>query len=131
MTGNEKLLSYCKPMTAVTVTVANGDRLTAAAFGSATSPGVQGTVTLTGVVFLPGLHKNLVSVPKLIEKGLSLKMLKCIMESKRGPVMAIPKSGSFYVAECLVVATDPRAPETVTMIDERFTFAVATDATNV
>ena len=76
MTGNEKLLSYCKPMTAVTVTVANGDRLTAAAFGSATSPGVQGTVTLTGVVFLPGLHKNLVSVPKLIEKGLSLKMLE-------------------------------------------------------
>jgi hypothetical protein len=31
--------------------------------------------------------------------------------------MAIPKSGSFYVAECLVVVTDSPAPETVTIID--------------
>jgi hypothetical protein len=66
MTGDEKLLSDCKPMKAVTVTVANGDRLTAATIGSAILPGVQGTFT----------HKNLISVPKLIEKGLSLKMLE-------------------------------------------------------
>ena len=56
MTGDEKLLSDCKPMKAVTVTVANGDRLTAATIGSAILPGVQGTFT----------HKNLISVPKLI-----------------------------------------------------------------
>jgi len=90
---------------------------------------VQGTVTLTGVLCVPGLHKNLISVPQLIEKVLSLKMLKnqCIVEAKRGPVMAIPKSGSFYVAECLMVVTDPPAPETVTMINKKVTFAVDTD----
>ena len=50
MTGDEKLLSECKPMKAVTVTVANGDRLTAASIGSATFPGVQGTETITGAL---------------------------------------------------------------------------------
>jgi hypothetical protein len=45
--------------------------------------------------------------------------------------MATPKSGSFYVAECLVVVTYPPAPETVTMIDKKVAFAVATDTTNV
>jgi hypothetical protein len=118
-------------MKAVTVTVASGDRLTAA-IGSATFPAVQGTVSLTGKVYVPGLHKNLMSAPKLIEKGLSLKMLKhkCIVESKRGPVIAIPKSGSLYITECLMVVTDRLASETVTMIDKKFTFAVASDATN-
>jgi len=122
MTRDENLLSNCKPMKAVTVTVANVDRLTAAAIGSATFPGVQGTVTPTGLLYVPGLHKNLIFVPKLIEKGLSLNMLKhkCIIESKRCPVMAIPKSGSFYVAECLIVVSDSPAPETVTMIDKKY-----------
>jgi len=85
MTGDEKLLSDWKPMKAVTMTKANGDRLTATAIGSAFSPGGQETATLAGVVYAPGLHKNMISVPKLIEKGLSLKMLKhkCIIESKR------------------------------------------------
>ena len=41
--------------------------------------------------------------------------------------MAIPESGSFYVAECLMVVTDPPAPETVTMINKKVTFAVDTD----
>jgi len=68
MTGDEKLLSDCKPMNAVTVTVANGDALTAAAIRSASFPGVQKTMTLTGVLFVSGLHKNLICVPKLIEK---------------------------------------------------------------
>jgi hypothetical protein len=45
--------------------------------------------------------------------------------------MAIPESGSFYVAECLMVVTDPPAPETVTMIEKKITFAVASDASNV
>jgi hypothetical protein len=35
MTEDEKLLYDCKPMKEVTVTVANGDRLAAAAIGSA------------------------------------------------------------------------------------------------
>jgi hypothetical protein len=61
---------------------------------------------------LPGLHKNVISVPRLIEKCLSLKMLKhkCIIESKRPTVMAIPKSGSVYGAQCLVVVKNPPAP---------------------
>ena len=45
--------------------------------------------------------------------------------------MAIQKSGSFYVAEYLTVVTDLAAPELVTMIEKKVTFAVATDATNV
>ena len=36
MTEDEKLPSDCKPMKAVTVTVINGDRLTAASIGSVT-----------------------------------------------------------------------------------------------
>ena len=64
---------------------------------------------------------------------MSLEILKhkCIMESKQGSVMAIPKSGPFYVAECLVVVKNPPAPETGIMIDKNVTFAVATGATNV
>ena len=117
-------------MKAVTVTVANGDRLTAASIGSATFPGVQGTETITGALKVHGLHKNQISVPKLIEKSSSLKMpkYKCTIESKRVSVMVIPKSGSLYVTECLMVVTDPPAPETVTMIDKKFTFAVESDA---
>ena len=94
VTGYEKPLSHCKPMKAVTV--ANSDRLTTAAIGSAPFPGMQGTVALTGVLYVPGLHENLVSVPKSIEKCLSLKMLKhkCIIQCKRVSVMAILKSGS-------------------------------------
>ena len=45
--------------------------------------------------------------------------------------MAIPKSGSLYVAECLMVLTDPPAPEAVTTIDKKVSFAVASYATNV
>jgi len=45
--------------------------------------------------------------------------------------VAIPKSGSFYVVKCLMVVTDPSAPETITMIDKKVTFAVASDETNV
>jgi len=67
-TGDEKLLSDLKPMKAVAMTVARGDRLTAAAIESASFPGVQGTVTLTGILLVPGLHKNLISVPKLMRK---------------------------------------------------------------
>jgi len=90
---------------------------------------VQGTMNLTRVLYVHGLHRNLISTPKLIEKGLTLKMLKhqCIIESKRGPVMAIPKSGSFYVAECLTVVRDTCAPERVTLIDQKVTIAVATN----
>jgi hypothetical protein len=69
MTGDQKQLSDYKPMKAVTVTVMNGDRLTAAAIGSDISPGVQGTLTLTRVLYIPGLHKNLISLPKLIENS--------------------------------------------------------------
>ena len=50
MTGDEKLLSDCKPLRTVTVTVANGDRVTVTAIGSAIFPGLQGTVTLTEVL---------------------------------------------------------------------------------
>jgi hypothetical protein len=71
-------------MKVVTVILENCDTLTAPAIGSAIFPGVQRTVTLTGVLNVPGLYKNLIFVPNLIEKGLSLKMPKhkCIIKSK-------------------------------------------------
>ena len=91
----------------VTVTVANGDRLTADSIGSASFSGMQGAVTFTVVLYVPGLHKNLISDPKLIEKGSSLTMFKnkFLVESKRGLVMEIKKSGSFYITESLTVVT--------------------------
>jgi len=115
MTGGEKLLCDWEPMKAVTVTVTVGDRFTDAAIGSATFSGMQGTVTFTGVLFVPGQYKNLISVPKLIEKRLSLTMIKskCLLKSKRGLVMEAKKSGSFYSTECLEVVMDHNAPETV------------------
>jgi hypothetical protein len=70
MTGDEKLLSDCKPLRTVTVTVANGDRVTATAIGSAIFPGLQGTVTLTEVLYVPGLHKNLISDPENAQRPL-------------------------------------------------------------
>jgi hypothetical protein len=70
---------------------------------------------------------------KLTLESFSLKMLKhkCIIDAKQGPVKMIPKSGSFYVTECLIDVTDSPARETVTMIDKKVTFAVATDPTKV
>ena len=70
----------------VTVTVANGDRLTAASIRFVTFSGVQGTVTFSRVSCVPGIHKNLISVPKLIEKKSSLTTLKnkCVLESNKG-----------------------------------------------
>jgi hypothetical protein len=64
-------------MKAVSVTVANGNKVTVASRGSAAFSGVQETVTLTGARFVPGQYKNLTLVQKLIEKK------NCLIESKR------------------------------------------------
>ena len=51
MTGDEKLLSHCEPMKAVTVTVASSDRLTAASVRSGT--GVKESVMFTEALYVP------------------------------------------------------------------------------
>jgi len=91
------------------------NRLTAAAIGSATFPGVQGTAILTGVLYVPGLHKNLISVPKLISVSL----------------MDVKKYGSFYVTEFLAVVTGPSNPETVEQNERKVRFANVMDAKNL
>jgi methyl coenzyme M reductase subunit D len=61
MTGDEKLLSDCEEMKAVTVTVVNGDRLTAVSIGPATLSTVQGTLTCSIPVCL-GIWTNVISL---------------------------------------------------------------------
>ena len=70
--------------------------------------GVQGTTTFTQALYVPGLHKNLILVLKL-----TMPKNKCLVESKRGLVMEVKKSGYFYVTECLAVFKSSTAPETV------------------
>jgi len=60
MRGEEKFLSNCETMKAVTVTVTNDDRLPATSTGSPTFHGVQGTVYFTRLLYVPRLHKSLI-----------------------------------------------------------------------
>jgi hypothetical protein len=84
-------------------------------------------------MYVPGLHNNLISVPKLIEKGFSLTMVKkkCLIESKQRLVMELKKSGSFYVTECLVVVKDSTTPETVNKDKRKLSFTSVADTTNL
>jgi len=81
-------------------------------------------VTFTGVLPVPGLDRNLISVPRLTSKGLTIRMLKdkCVISGKQGHVMTVQKSGSFYssnsyIAQVAVTETtkseSPKFPEDV------------------
>jgi hypothetical protein len=81
------------------VTVANGDVLPAKSFGNVSFKTEQGYFTFTGVLHIPGLDRNIISVPQLTSKGLSIRMLKdeCVNSGKQGHVK---KSGSLYSINC-------------------------------
>ena len=49
----------------ITVTVANGDILPAKGVGKISFKTEHGYVTFTGVLHVPGLDRNLISVPQL------------------------------------------------------------------
>jgi len=56
---------------------------------------------------------------------------KCLIESKRGIVMEIKKSGSFYVTACLAVVMAPTVLETVEKDERKVTHATVADAPNL
>jgi hypothetical protein len=76
MTGTKSLLKDYKKVTTTTVTVANGDILPAKGVGNISFKTEHGYVTFTGVLHVPGLDRNLISVPQLTSKGLTIRMLK-------------------------------------------------------
>jgi hypothetical protein len=61
-------------------------------------------VALREVLHVPGLDKNLLSVPRLTEKGLAVQMLhKCVIKGTYGTVFTVNKSGAFYMMDCMAV----------------------------
>ena len=87
----------------------------------------------TRVLYVHGVHKNLISVPTLIDKRLSLTMLKnkCLLESKRGLVVEVKKSSSFYDTECLAIVTDSSDPDILKKDERKVSFASVADTTNM
>ena len=79
------------------MTVANGDILPAKGVGNISFKTEHGYVTFTGVLHVPGLDRNLISVPQVTSKGLAIRMLKdkCVITGKQRHVMTVKKSGSF------------------------------------
>jgi len=69
-----------------TVTVAKGDIWPAEGVGNISFKTEHGYVTFTGVLHVPGLDRNLISVPQLTSKGLAIRMLKdkCVITGKQG-----------------------------------------------
>jgi hypothetical protein len=59
----------------------------------------HGDVTLTGVLNVPGLDRNVISVPQIAPKGLKIRMLKdkSVISGRQGHVMTVKKSGSFHL----------------------------------
>ena len=59
-------------------------------------------VTFTGVLPVPGLDRNLISVPPLTSKGLAKRMLKNkrVISGKQRHVTTAKKSGSLYSINC-------------------------------
>ena len=113
MTGMKSLLKDYKVAT-TTVTVSNGDILSAKRVGNISFKTEHGYVTFRGVLHVPGLDRNLISVPQLTSKGITIRMLKdkCVTSEKQGHVMTVKKSGSFYSINCYtaqVAVTKPHS----------------------
>ena len=62
MTGIKSLLKDYKEVGMTTVTVANGDILPAKGVGNISFKSEHGYVTFTGVLHVPGLDRNIISV---------------------------------------------------------------------
>jgi hypothetical protein len=97
MTGIKSLLKDYKEVATTTVTVANGDILSAKGVGNSSFKTEHGYVTFIGILHVSGLDQNFSSVPPLTSKGLTVRMLKdkCVISGKQGHVMTVKKSGSF------------------------------------
>jgi hypothetical protein len=84
------------------VAVANGDILPAKEAGNVSFKIEQGYITFTAVLHVPGLDRNLISVPPLTSKGLAKRMSKdkYVISGKQRHVMTVKKSGSLYSINC-------------------------------
>jgi hypothetical protein len=93
MTGQRNLLSDVIDLdSAVVVTTANGATLTAKKSGSARLElGNGGWVELTDVLFVPGLKRNLVSLSKVSEAGLSVTGQELCSVTKRTRALCMRK----------------------------------------
>jgi hypothetical protein len=76
MTGIKSLLKDYNEVAMTTVTVANGAILPAKGVGNISFQTEHGYVTFTGILHVPGLDRNLISVPQLTSKDLAIRMLK-------------------------------------------------------
>jgi len=101
MTGIKSLLKDYNEVATTSVTAANGEILPAKGVGNISFKTEHGYVTFTGVLHVPELDRNLISVLQLTSKGLAIRMLKnCVISRKQGHVMSVKKSGSFYSINC-------------------------------
>jgi len=105
LTGIKSLLKDYKEVATTTVTLENGDILSAKGVGNISFKTEHGYVTFTGALHVPGLDRNLISIPELTSKGLAIRMLndKCVISGKQGHVMTVKKSGSFYSINCYTI----------------------------
>lgn len=95
LTGSKQFLSHYKDFFHTTVTVGNGNSLEPIRLGTLNFDGCK--IILTGVLHVPVLDRNLVSLPRLTEKGLKCKMVKdSVLSLEPMEHWWLKKSGPFY-----------------------------------
>ena len=110
MTEIKTLLKDCEEVPTTTVTVANGDILHVKGVENISFKTEHGYGIFTGVLHLSGLDRNLISVPQLTSKYLTIRMLKdkCVISGKQGHVMIVksqsprfPEDAKYSTQLCL------------------------------
>lgn len=107
MCGEKKFFDGMRPITKRTVTLADGRQTQAEAIGSGMlickdKDGHNRKIVLSGVLYVPELKTNLVSVSRLTQKGavVSFSGAKCYISQRgRQAAVAINRDGLYYLQQ--------------------------------
>ena len=107
MCGEKRFFDGLRPISKRIVTLADGRQTEAEAIGTGVlicndKDGHETKVTLSGVLYIPGLESNLVSVSKMTQKGavVTFSGTKCyITKQGRQAAVAIKRDGLYYLQQ--------------------------------
>lgn len=105
ITHNRGILKQFNPNFADKVYLANGDRVEARGKGIVTidvlnNVGKKHTVTLTDVLYIPSVNTNLISVKKLISRGLEVKFndqMECLINKQNKQIALGRLDGNLFI----------------------------------